>query len=224
MIAAQRLMFFVSFILSQDMGDQHGPDSLSQWLDLAQKIHLCFLGDYMSMFGQPCHVENNCLLFGGLLLWPLNMCEAEMKRVPLVLISPVNYWYRLLRILSPGELRWGVSPEIIGRSHRHVVWAGQGRGWRGAKLCRVYGASLMQCCCASCLLSCLTSGALLFDSNPNEKYKDSQSLCPKSVMLVKENTFLVLMKGYNTVHYCAIQWIHQEWSCFIRRAHRFNSL
>lgn len=61
-----------------------------QRLDLTQNTHLCFSGLHEYIWPSR-HVQNNRLLLGELLPGPLNLCEAGMKGVALVFISPVNY-------------------------------------------------------------------------------------------------------------------------------------
>lgn len=78
-----------------------------QRLDLAQNTHLCFLGLHKCIWPSRC-VQNNCLLL-ELLPCPLNLCEARMKGVALVFVSPVNYWYLPLLWLLSGW-RWEMSP------------------------------------------------------------------------------------------------------------------
>ena len=113
-MAALWQMLFVSFILSQDTEDQQCPLPLS-WAWSCPDTFSVFFGLHEWVWAFPSCVGNNRLSFGGLLLWPLNLCEAEMKRVALVFISPVNYWYILLRNVSQG-LRWEDSTEVVGRS------------------------------------------------------------------------------------------------------------
>lgn len=124
-------------------------------LDLAQNTHLCFLGLHECIWPSRL-VQNNRLLLGELLLCPLNLCEAGMKGVALVFISPVNYWYLPLRWLLSGW-RWEMSPRIMGTSRRHVVWAMAERREAGAKLKRVNSKppSLIHHGCASVDFCCI---------------------------------------------------------------------
>lgn len=128
-IAALWLMLFVSFILSQSREDQHCAAPVL-WGLISPKIHTCVFSEWLLWSSSRC-VQNNCLLLGELLPCPLNPCEAGMKGVALVFISPVNYWYLPLPWHLSGW-RWKMSSHI----NEHIApTCCLDRGWKkGEKL------------------------------------------------------------------------------------------
>lgn len=86
-------MLFVSFILVESREDQRCTAPVLWGLISPPKnTHLCFLGLHECIRTSR-RVQNNRLLLERITAVSIKPCEAGMKGVVLVFISPVNYWY-----------------------------------------------------------------------------------------------------------------------------------
>lgn len=131
-MAALWLMLFVSFILLHSGEHLHCTTQVFRGLVLS-KIHTpVFFGGYKGAFAGALFKMIASFLREWLLC-PLNPCKTGMRRMALVFISHVNYLYQLLcRPLS--GWRWEMSPQIMGTSRRHVVWASPAMRGGGSKI------------------------------------------------------------------------------------------